>query len=693
MFPYLKSKKSFLSDCKNTECCNEEENKRCKDCSMKSRVVKWLEEYIKRANYLYPVSNSEIRAWCQSVSFYMREVLSDEKIPDNLSVGLEYYRETDMKGDNSEPGVRADMLIGGYYGDKATGYKMKILLIELKQYSKGKIKEGLFRVHNAWDKLVELKTVVGQVTAYRNNIMRSVENKNIPGDADFIELISCVYMHNLEVPKDAELGITEADHVFLKEDKERLVDFICEEFSGTDEAPSNARNVFIKLKSKYRILSSAELADILVCKPDQVIEYRKFLRPDQAFFLSGYDFEGGNIKKKYDNYLEKRLEFLFGSDETEALKKLKNDKNVKLWESITSENERIVDVIEGGPGSGKTLLAMFLLRYCMDFNDAVSEENKIKIAFVYKRLAPVGMLKSLIEEKREEFQKKGVSMEYWEKLDNAKEGAPAYDVIIFDEAHCFNGTDADQLKRLINSSKYTVFFNDSKQKILEEDKGIDEGVLDVDKKERSESAYKELVIPYIENEGVAATDKPNANVFRLWSQFRCNQDEGYLSWVEDLLDMERSTLAFDDDIEFDFDVELIENAADILKVAREEPKLQVVSTNQFDSGYEKDIKIDGKQLFYWRLNPNVDESRKKSMLEVLNPSEVQGLEYDTVLVIIGKDFSEIKQENKATKEIELIKNRYRMLLTRGLKKCYIYCINEEHMGYFRERIDRSRCNF
>ncbi|WP_317395789.1 DNA/RNA helicase domain-containing protein, partial [Blautia hydrogenotrophica] len=90
----------------------------------------------------------------------------------------------------------------------------------------------------------------------------------------------------------------------------------------------------------------------------------------------------------------------------------------------------------------------------------------------------------------------------------------------------------------------------------------------------------------------------------------------------------------------------------------------------------------------------------------------QGLEFDYVGVIIGEDLryekghvvtdfqkraktdrslSGIKKmfkENpqKALKEAdEIIKNTYRTLLTRGMKGCYIYCVDSGLREYLKER--------
>ena len=95
----------------------------------------------------------------------------------------------------------------------------------------------------------------------------------------------------------------------------------------------------------------------------------------------------------------------------------------------------------------------------------------------------------------------------------------------------------------------------------------------------------------------------------------------------------------------------------------------------------------------------------------------QGLEFDYVGVIIGKDlryengkivtdFTErastdkslfgIKKMYKENSEKalktadEIIKNTYRTLLTRGQKGCYIYCEDKELAEYLRMRIKECK---
>ena len=97
----------------------------------------------------------------------------------------------------------------------------------------------------------------------------------------------------------------------------------------------------------------------------------------------------------------------------------------------------------------------------------------------------------------------------------------------------------------------------------------------------------------------------------------------------------------------------------------------------------------------------------------------QGLEFDYVGVIIGEDMryengqiitdftkrastdkslSGIKKLYKEDRQAalekadELIKNTYRVLMTRGMKGCYIYCVDEGLQKYLKYRINMIRNN-
>ena len=81
----------------------------------------------------------------------------------------------------------------------------------------------------------------------------------------------------------------------------------------------------------------------------------------------------------------------------------------------------------------------------------------------------------------------------------------------------------------------------------------------------------------------------------------------------------------------------------------------------------------------------------------------QGFEFDYIGVIIGKDlvyrsdqgWVGVKEEScdsmvKRSKDkfVDLVKNTYRVLLTRGMKGCYVYFMDAETRKFFESRITK-----
>ena len=83
----------------------------------------------------------------------------------------------------------------------------------------------------------------------------------------------------------------------------------------------------------------------------------------------------------------------------------------------------------------------------------------------------------------------------------------------------------------------------------------------------------------------------------------------------------------------------------------------------------------------------------------------QGFEFDYIGVIFGKDlvyrsdkgWVGVKEESCDTmvkrskdKFVDLVKNTYRVLLTRGMKGCYVYFMDDETRKFFETRVLSKR---
>lgn len=112
----------------------------------------------------------------------------------------------------------------------------------------------------------------------------------------------------------------------------------------------------------------------------------------------------------------------------------------------------------------------------------------------------------------------------------------------------------------------------------------------------------------------------------------------------------------------------------------------------------------------WAIDPN-------SVNEIGCIHTCQGLEFDYVGVIIGKDLryengkivTDVTERAKTDQSIrgiyklyqqdfgkaekiadEIIKNTYRTLMTRGQKGCYIYCVDKSFANYLKKRINQYK---
>ena len=111
-------------------------------------------------------------------------------------------------------------------------------------------------------------------------------------------------------------------------------------------------------------------------------------------------------------------------------------------------------------------------------------------------------------------------------------------VLIVDEAHRLREKEMlskgeNQVKEIIKAAQFSVFFIDESQKVTAKDIGSIELI-----RKYAKAYNAELYLTH------------------LTSQFRCNGSDGYLAWLDDVLDI-RQTANFDFgdlDIEYTFEV-------------------------------------------------------------------------------------------------------------------------------------------
>ena len=353
-------------------------------------------------------------------------------------------------------------------------------------------------------------------------------------------------------------------------------------------------------------------------------------------------------------------------------------------------------IVKGGPGTGKTVIARNLL------SDLICDKKKegLNVCYVSKNAAPRNVYaKRLIQD--------NFRMSYISNLFkgsgsfvDAKENE--FDCILADEAHRLNARSGlygnqgeNQIKEIIHASKVSVFFIDEDQIVTAKDIGSVDEIRKWAKEEGS-----------IVHEG---------EDLELVSQFRCNGSDGYLCFLDNLLQI-RETANVDRE-DRDYDVKVYDDPVllreDLKKKNERNNKSRRVAGYCYPWVSKRDPSLDDIVLeneFHAQWNFNDTKTwaiDKDSFDQVGCIHTCQGLEFDYVGVIIGKDLiyrngevltvpSEraktdisLKGCHDRKKADKIIRDTYKTLLTRGQKGCYIYCVDKRLSSYIKKCLKQS----
>ena len=610
------------------------------DVNLNLIVNKIYEKYQK---YFGRTSDSQLNSWKNSMQ-YMRGVLDDNEIPDNAGVAIEFNIPTTSK--------RIDFILSGRDRNK----KDSVIIIELKQWEKCDAVEGKDGIVSTFTghAIREVTHPSYQAMSYANLIKDFNETVQL----EDIGLYPCAFLHNYVLNED--------DPIYSSQYQEYI-----------KEAPMFGANDFMKLRSFIK---------------------RYILEGDDRETL--YKIENGKIRpsKRLQDSLTKMLQ---GNKEFNMIdeQKVIYEDAIRMAIDTLSANEKNVLVVQGGPGTGKSVLAINLL---------VELTNRNMTCFyVTKNAAPRAVFRDKL--------KGSFKMTY---INNLFQGSGQFteaesnevDCLIVDEAHRLNAKSGmfqnlgeNQIKELINASNFSIFFIDEDQKVTLKDIGsVDE----------IKKYAKEL------NAGI--------KIVELESQFRCNGSDGYLAWLDNVLDI-RKTANFND-MDFDYDFRVVDNPNELRKLIEEKNKIN--NKSRLVAGYCWDWISSGKNnsnvhdIVIPEYNFEMSWNLANSQTWAIDPMSVnevgcihtcQGLEFDYVGVIIGDDIryedgkiitdytkraktdQSLKGINKIAKEqgqevaneiaAKIIKNTYRTLMTRGMKGCYVYCLDKRLHSYLINKIN------
>ena len=582
---------------------------------------------------------SELNSWRNSLK-EMYITLNDSNIPSDVGVAIEYNIPQTSK--------RVDFLISGYGKDN----KGNVIIVELKQWEKLQAIEGQEAIVETFTGGANRRVVHPSYQAWSYAALIKDYNEYVQ-DAD-IELHPCAYLHNY--PR------VENDPLDAKQYKEVLADAPAFTYGQRD-----ALRNFIK-----KCIITGDNEDTLV-----KIEHGK-IRPSKQ------------LQDSISGMLKGNKEFIMLDEQ-----KVVYENILSLSTKCQKDGKKRTIIVEGGPGTGKTVVAINLLA-------ELTKRNQF-VQYVSKNAAP----RTVYGYKLKGTMKKS-------SVDNLFKGSGCYTeapmnsvgTILADEAHrlneksgMFQNMGENQIKEVIHASRCSVFFIDESQRVTTSDIG---SIAEIEKwaeRENSEVIKMELV-----------------------SQFRCNGSDGYLAWIDDVLQI-RDTANYD--LEgIDYDIRICDSPKEMEHIVIEKNRIR--NRARILAGYcwnwpkdtRNDVNYHDIKIGDYGISWNLDGGDAFA----INPDSVheagcihtsQGLEFDYVGVIIGDDmryengeivtdYSKRAKTDQSMKGIkglakddpekasqladEIIKNTYRTLMTRGMKGCYVYCTDSELAAYLKERL-------
>jgi DUF2075 family protein len=578
---------------------------------------------------------SEFRSWDNSL-LHMKSVLDDSMFDRDIRVAIEYQIPTTSK--------RVDFIISG----KDENNKNNVVIVELKQWEKA---EKTSREDLVTTYLAGAQRAVTHPSYQAYSYAKTIENYNEYVQNKQIELHPCSFLHNYQEEYRDQIDnylyqdIIEISPIFLKRDKSKLREFI---------------QKYIKKSDHGELLYQ--------------IDHGK-IKPSKALQDALVSMINGN------------KEFYMIDEQKVVFSTIK-----KLVENAISNNEKYTIIVEGGPGTGKSVIAMNLL----------AEFRSLMVNYVTKNAAPRNVYFTKLRQGK-------FRLNY---IKNLFKGSGSYissnnndfDCLIVDEAHrlnqksgMFSHLGENQIKEIIHASKVSVFFIDEDQVVTTKDFGS---------------------IKEIKKQAHALGSKIySGDDFKLVSQFRCNGSDGYLAFLDDLLGI-RNTANYDG-FEMDYDIKVFNDPIEMREILREKNQMNNKARMMAGYCYEwktkktkdpevYDIELENNFKAKWNFNSTntwaIDED---SFDQVGCIHTAQGLEFDYVGIIIGKDLRFINgrvetdytqraksdaslKGIKSNKNFELadkiIRNTYKTLMSRGQKGCYIYCEDKELLRYIKNRI-------
>ncbi len=547
--------------------------------------------------------------------------------------------------------LRIDVLLTGIN----INYEEQAVLIELKQWQKTEPSFMENEVKTMLDG--ELRDILHpsvQVKAYKDYLQGFLEvfYKKVGN----IKLDSCVYLHNYIYEQNDpileekfQIPIKNSP-IYTKQDRESLSSFLQEKlgYGGGEE-------VLDKI-NKSNIRPSKKLLD-----------------------------EANNIISNNNSYVlleEQKIIF---------------DHVMAIIKNGLHEERKKVLIVKGGPGTGKSLIAINLLGELSGLGKWAEYVTGSKAFTQSYKKSISGGVSNLFK----------YTNNYVETQNQKR------DCLIIDEAHRiresapYGGYSKKysgklQIEEIIEAAKVSIFFIDDNQVVRPDEVGNSKYIRD-----------------HAERLGCDVWEET------LQIQFRCAGNDNFVRWIENVFeisDNQNAILDLNDDFEFEIfdDPQTMEN--------RLKNKKEHGFTARMVSGFnfpwsrnigELDVVI-GDYKRPWNLREAKDGNPNSALWAYYDEGfgqigcvySAQGFEFDYIGVIIGDDIiynlndqswismkgnhkgnmiSQSKLKAMTDDEYQkLVKNIYRVLLSRGMKGCYVYFVNKDTEKFIKTRIKKQK---
>lgn len=379
------------------------------------------------------------------------------------------------------------------------------------------------------------------------------------------------------------------------------------------------------------------------------------------------------------------------------------DEQLIAFESVMNcAQEKIADrrktaiIIRGGPGTGKSVIALNLMTRLASLG--------LNAHYVTGSRAFTTTLREIVGRRAAQ------QVRYFNGYQGAERDA--VDVLICDEAHRIRKTsnsrftkaslrtNAPQVTELFNAARVSVYFVDDRQVVKPDEIG-------------SSSYIKDA----------AAAQGVNVIEYELEAQFRCGGSAGFINWINNTLEVERTAnVLWNLNEPYEF------------RIASSPHELERLITNKVASGKSgrlaagfcwpwsppnqdgslvSDVKL-GDFERPWNAKPDAThlaEGIPPAPLWAYDPNGLsqvgcvytaQGFEFDYVGVIVGPDLvyrhgtgwigqrqssHDRTVKGSGDRFVDLVKNTYRVLLTRGVVGCYVYFQDKETEQFVRSRLE------